>query len=177
MYEGIDEELASGYDPKKVAANARTASVPTVEVNFEAELLGVTKEKGAKAGKFYQFRFKISKSNNELVPVDAVYKESFYPGNGSEVDTGMFWDKITPLLMAIYGETQVLSFPAVDRLGELLKLTKAAPDGLGLKFACSQTTEPARPKKDTGEIDPKHKNPDGTPKHFKRAVYRPASAA
>jgi hypothetical protein len=175
MYEGIDEDLAAGYNPEKVAKNARTPKVPVIEVQYDADLLSVSKEKGDRAGVFYSAKFKITKSNNELVPEGAVYQVAFYKGNGSTVDTEKFWDRITPLLMAVYGETQVIKFPAVDKLGELLTLTKAAPNGLNLKFRVQQTTQPARPDKATGKIDPKYLNGDGTPKHFARERYMPAS--
>ena len=168
--------MAASYDPKKVAANARTPRLPDVEVNYSAELLRVVKDKAPKAGKLYAFKFRVTASNSELVPEGAVYSTAFFPG-ASEVDNAMFWERVTPLLMAVFGETNVLTFNAADKLGELLHLSKpeVSADDLGLGFRCNQTLEPCRPDKKTGEV--KHKNADGTPKKFPRTAYLPAASA
>lgn len=174
MYEGIDEDLAGSYDAKKIAANQRTPKLPDVEVNYEAELLRVVKDKSPKAGKFYAFKFRVTKSNNELVPESAVYSTRFYPG-ASDVDFAMFWERITPLLMAVFGEGNVLKFNAAEKLGELLSICGASDEDLNLAFGCTRTLEPCRPDKKTGEV--KHKNEDGTPKKFPRDNYRHAKGA
>jgi hypothetical protein len=167
VYDIGDEDLAKSFNPQKVQQNSRTPKVPTVVVNYSADLISVVKDKSPKAGKFYAFKFAITKSNNELVPEGAVYREAFYPG-ASEVDNAMFWDRVTPLLMAVFGETNVLKFDAVNKLGELLSLSKET-DSLGLGFRCNRITEEARPDKQTGIV--KHKNPDGTPKVFPRDTF------
>lgn len=171
MYDIGDDDLAKSYDAKKVAKNQRTPKLPNVEVNYEADLLGVTKDKSPVAGKFYEFKFRVTKSNNELVPDGAVYSTRFYPG-ASDVSYDMFWEKVTPLLMAVFHEGNVQKFLAAERLGELLKLT-ADCDGaeLGLKFGCRRVLEDARKDKKTGEYKPEHLNGDGTPKKFSRDHY------
>lgn len=176
MYDIGDDDLAKSYDPKKVAANARTPKVPDVEVAYEADLLRVVKDKAPKAGKLYAFKFRITKSNSELVPEGAVYSTAFFPG-ASDVDNAMFWERVTPLLMAVFGETNVLTFNAADKLGELLHLSKpeVSSDDLGLAFRCNQVLEPCRADKKTGVV--KHTNADGTPKKFPRCTYLPAVAA
>lgn len=167
MYDIGDPDLAKSYDPKKVAGNIRNPKLPDVEVAYEADLLSVVKDKAPKAGKLYAFKFRVTKSNSELVPAGGVYSVAFFPG-ASDVDNGMFWDKVTPLLMAVFGETNVVTFVAPEKLGELLSLSTGGEE-LGLKFRCTQTLEECRPDKKTGEI--KHKNADGTPKKFPRTNY------
>jgi len=171
MYD-IDEDLAKNFNAKKVAKNVRVPEVPTVEVQFSANLISAEKSKSPKGHKLYEFKFRVTKSNNELVPVDATYRQAFFPG-ACDVDNEIFWDKVTPLLMSVFGETNILTFDSVNKLGELTALSKATDD-LGLGFRCHRRVEPCRPDKVTGVV--KHKNPDGTPKLFPRDNFLPAAA-
>lgn len=173
MYDIGDEDLARNYDPKKVAANSRTAKLPEVDgLNIEAVLKRVSKERAPKAGNLYAFKFVVTKSNNELVPVGGTYSHAFFPGK-SDVDNNMFWEKVTPLLMAVTGETNVLTFNAAEKLGELMAICKDENITLDLGFRQTRELEECRPGKD-GIV--KHKNADGTPKKFPRDVFLPASA-
>lgn len=177
MYDIGDDDLAKSYDAKKVAGKLQLPKLPKVDVQYDADLLRVTKEVTPIAGKQYVFKFKVIKSNNEIVPEEAIYKHVFYPGNGSEVDSQKFWGKITPLLMAVFGETDALTFNAVDKLGELMSLSKGTED-LGLRFRGTRVLQDVRPDKATGKYKPDDLEADGkTPKKFPRDTYLGAAAA
>lgn len=177
MYEGIDEDLAGSYDAKKFSENQRKPKFPDVAVSFEADLLRVVKDKSQRGFKFYGFTFRVTKSNNELVPEGATYTQKFYPG-ASDEDYAKFWRKVTPLLMAVFGETNMATFVAPEKLGELLSLCKAPDVELKLAFGCDKRLEEARPDRATGKYKPDQLEEDGvTPKKFPMHDYRIVSGA
>jgi hypothetical protein len=183
MYDIGDDDLAKSYDPKKVAAGTRTPKLPDVEVQYDAILKRVSKQRAPKAGNLYEFKFQITRSSSELVPEGATYTLAYFPGS-SDVDFNMFWEKVTPLLMAVNGATNVVTFNAAEALGELMGLSKGTPatatapavEGvdLDLAFRGQRALEPCKPNKE-GVI--KHKNADGSPKIFPRDTFLVASAA
>lgn len=162
MYEDIDDELAATYDAKLVAKNVRTPRLPDVEATTEADLLRVSRVQTRK-GKLYEFKFKAVKSNSESVCEGATYTISFFPGGEDKDKNAIFWEKVTPLLMVLRGETNLLTFDAITALGEFLSLSKGEED-LGLRFGINRRLVPCRPDKKTGKC--KHVNEDGTPKIF-----------
>lgn len=175
MYD-IDPELAAGYKAEKVNKQLRTPRLPKVEVEYNALLCGVEKDNTPKAGKQYVFKFRVTKSNTELVQADTIYEVRFYQGNGSEVDTEKFWNKITPMLLAVFGQTNALKFPAPDKLGELVALTRDAGTSLDMAFRGSRVLADARPDAKTGKFRSDDLEEDGvTPKKFARDNFAPAS--
>ncbi|MES2384557.1 MAG: hypothetical protein V4593_08405 [Pseudomonadota bacterium] len=175
MYDIGDDDLARSYDPKKVAANFRTPKLPDVECNLDCVLQRVKKDRAPKAGNLYEFKFKVIKSNTESIQEDASYTLAYFPGS-SDVDFNMFWERVTGILMAAAGATNVLTFNAAEQLGEFISLCKADESlELGLGFRLNRVLEACRPDKKTGVV--KHTNADGTPKKFPRDGFLPASAA
>lgn len=173
MYDIGDEDLAKAYDPKKVAEKSRNPKFPSVEGQFKHNLLRVEKKRAPKKGNLYEFRFENVEGNNELVLKGAQYTLAYFPG-ASDVNYEQFWRNVTPILMAVKDETNVAAFNAAEALGELLSLCKdGGPElALGLPFRHNATLEPCKADKD-GVI--KHKNPDGSPKIFRRDEFHPAA--
>jgi hypothetical protein len=179
MYD-IDPNLAANYDQKKVAAGARGNKLPEAAGTFDALLKTVRKTRTPRAGDVYEFKFEVTKSNSESVCVGAQYTLAFFPGNG-DVDQAMFWETITPLLMAVTGETNIVTFNSLEQLGTLTgackpdpKTPNVQPEPLDLGFRIVRALEPCKPNKD-GVI--KHKNPDGSAKIFPRDTFVVAAAA
>lgn len=178
MYDIGDNDLAKQYDQKKIAAKQRTPKLPKVECTYRATLLRVTREITDRAGKQYVFTFRVDQSSDERVLVGGVYKHVFYPGNGSTVDSEKFWNKVTPLLAVVTGQSKQ-AVDALKELGGLKAICDADPNiELGLPFAGKVSLESARPDKETGKIDPKYLEKDGvTPVKFVRDDFFPASSA
>lgn len=174
MYEGIDEDLARNYDPKKVAEKSRNPKFPLTEVSYTALLKRVKKERSPKIGTLYEFKFQVMDSNSELVVKGANYTLAFFPG-ASDMSNAMFWENISPILMAIKGETALTTFNAAEALGELLSICKQDDSiELDLPFRGQRTPEPARINKETGKYKPNHLEADGvTPKKFARDQFFP----
>ena len=170
MYEDVDPSLANTYDAKKIAENQRSPRVPEIDLKFKSVLISVKKGEGFKSGLYSEFIHKATESNNERLIAGARYSTKFYPGV-SLLDKQMFWEKITPLLMAVYKEADISKFTAAEKLGELCAMAKTTDslEDAQLSFECVRRMEECRPNKETGIV--KHTNPDGTPKKFPRDYY------
>lgn len=176
MYDIGDEDLAKSYNQAAVAKSARTPKLPDVDGQFECVLKRVKKDRAPNAGNLYEFKFEVTKSSTELVTVGGTYTVAFFPG-ASDVKNAIFWEKITPILMAVRGETNIYTFNAAEALGEFKKMCDDAPDlELGLPFRMARKLEEARKDKKTGQYNPKHLNADGTPKKYANDTYFVASA-
>lgn len=176
MYDIGDEDLARSYDPKKVAKSVRTPKLPDVDGQFDCVLKRVKKDRAPNAGNLYEFKFEITKSSTELVTVGGTYTVAFFPG-ASEVKNSIFWEKLTPFMMAVAGCTNIYEFNAAEQLAELKKMCDDDSNlELGLAFRLTRKLEPARKDKKTGAYKPNHVNADGTPKIFANDAYFVASA-
>lgn len=179
MYDSIgDDDLTKSYDPKKVAKNIRTPKLPDVEGQFDCILNRVKKDKTEATGTVvFEFKFKVTKSSSELVQVGGHYTVAFFPGAGL-VRNSIFWEKLTPFMMAVQGAAHTDDFNAAEALNELKKMCDDDKDlELGLAFRLTRKLEAARKDKKTGQYNPKHVNADGTPKIFANDAYFVASAA
>lgn len=180
MYDIGDEDLANSYDPKKIAKGIRTPKLPDVDGQFECLLKRVKKDRGPNIGNLYEFKFEVTKSSTELVTEGGIYTVAFFPG-ASEVKNNIFWEKLTPFMMAVAGATNVYEFNTAEQLAELKGLCdKDTNLELDLAFRMSRKQEPARKDKKTNQYKPNHVNADGTPKIFSNdsyAVARPAAPA
>jgi hypothetical protein len=178
MYDIGDEDLAKSYDPKKVAKSVRTPKLPDVDApNLECLLKRVKKDRAPNAGNLYEFKFQVVKSSTELVTEGGTYTVAFFPG-ASDVKNSIFWEKITPFLMAVAGCTNIYAFNAAEQLAELKGLCDKDENlELDLPFRMSRKIEPARINKKTGQYDPKHVNADGTPKKYPNDSYFVAAAS
>ena len=173
MYDIGDEDLARNYDPKKIASRTRVPKFPATDGSFECLLKRVKKDRSPNAGNLYEFKFTVTKSTSELVISGGTYTFAFFPG-ASDVQNEIFWRNVTPLLMAVKGEKDILSFNAADALGELMGICKDDESlelDLGFRVQCK--LEPCAADKKTGAI--KHKNEDGSPKIFRRDEFYAAA--
>lgn len=192
MY-GIDEDLAAGYDPQKVAAGIRVPKFPHVEAQLGGLLKRVIKDKSKNYGIFYEFRFVASSPTSVkscryvkdddgeakllvepaegLVADGTLYSLRFFPGV-SEISRDMFWRNITAPLMAVNGETTAESFNAMQALGKLLSICKDDEKvHLDLPFKMSSRFEQARPNKMTGEVKV---DKEGNPRVYRQDEFSPA---
>ncbi len=170
MYDDIDEDLQKAYNPANIAKNQRNNKFPEVDAETSADLLKVVKVKTRK-GTLYEFKFAIENSNTESVLVGATYTLAFFPGGEDEDKNAMFWEKVTPLLMAVYGEKNVLTFNSIEKLGELLSLSKGEDD-LHFGFRMSRKMAACKPDKKTGIV--KHIDPaTGKAKVFPNDQFNP----
>jgi hypothetical protein len=171
MYDDIDEDLAKAYNPTNIAKHARSNKFPETDSETTGNLLRVTKVKTRK-GTLYEFKFSVEATTSELVLTGATYTLGFFPGGEDQDKNAMFWEKVTPFLMALYGETNILTFDSIKNLGELLTLSKGDED-LNFGFRISRKMAPCKPGKD-GVV--KHKNPDGSAKIFPNDQFNPPVA-
>jgi hypothetical protein len=180
MY-GIDDDFASTFNAASLASKQFTPFFPRAEYAGQVLLQHVRTDKGKKKGKFFEFEFQVTKSNNDAVQAGATYIMRFNQGAG-EIDNAICWRNMTPILMAATGSTDILTFNAPEELGNLLSICKAEPGVakvlMGLPMNHKRELEEARPNKDTGKLDPKHLEQDGvTVKKYPRDTYTPAQAA
>lgn len=181
MYEGIDEDLAKNFDPKKLASKVRIPKFPDVDNgSFECLMKRIEKKTTDKGKKLYEFKFQVTKSNNELVLEGATYTRAYFPdnGNGPVVDHEIFWKNITAPLMAVLNHTDVVTFQAVEELAGLLKICKDDESlELNLPFRLQTKLRPATANKKTGKFNPKHLDENGKPRVFCDDTFLPAAPA
>lgn len=173
VYDIGDDDLARSYDPKKVAKGIRTPKLPDVDGQFECLLKRVKREKTEAGGVvLFEFKFEVTKSSTELVSEGACYTLAHFPGSGS-VRNGIFWEKLTPFMLALRGEsTLAADFNAAEALAEFKKLCDDDAElELDLGFRLTRKLEPARKDKKTGKYKPTQVNDDGSPKIFANDTY------
>lgn len=179
MY-GLSDDFAKSYDAKKSAEKQLVPFFPYADYQGQVLLQHVRQDKSKKKGLFFEFEFQVVKSNNDLVVAGATYITRYNQG-ASEIDNEICWRNMLPILMAANGKTDILTFNAPEALGELLNICKRE-DGqakvlMGLPMGHQRKMEEARPNKDTGVLDPKHKNADGSIKKYHRDTFTVAQAA
>lgn len=173
MYDIGDDDLARSYDPKKVAKGIRTPQLPGVDGQFECLLKRIKREKTEANGVvLFEFKFEVTKSSTELVSEGACYTVAFFPGAGS-VRNGIFWEKITPFMLALRGEANLTAdFNAAEALAEFKKMCDDDAElELDLPFRMARKLEPARKDKKTGKYKPTQVNDDGSPKIFANDTF------
>jgi hypothetical protein len=174
MYD-LDDDLTKHYNQSEVAKKQRTAKFPQeVRGLTKALLKTVKKGESDKYGRFFEFKFAVVEAQDELLVAGAEYQIQFYPG-AAKIDIEGFWNRVTPLLMSIKGETVAARFNAGEALGELVKLCQDGVDALDLRFDIVSSSTPAKPKKGTTELGPDQKNADGSPKQYRRDDFRIAA--
>lgn len=180
MY-GIDDDFANSYNAKKIASEQRIPFIPFIDFTGALRLKRVKEGKSKTKGKFFEFSFEALKSNDERVLVGAQYIARFNVG-ASEVTNEMCWRNMTPILMAALGTSNVLAFNAPKELGEFLNISKDDPAtgkvgiDLDLDVGIQRKMEAARVNKDTGKMDPKNLNDDGSVKNYPRDTFTPVAA-
>jgi hypothetical protein len=175
MY-NIDPDLKKHFNKEDLKKNKRTPKFPHTDGNFECLLKRVKKNETDGAGRLYEFKFSVTKSTTDLVMTNKEYTLAYFP-KASKREIEMFWRNVTPLLMAIKGETEVDEFEPCEVLAELEGICNDSEDlELDLPFRMSCRLEPAKKDKQTGKYNPKHVNEDGTPKIFRQDEFSPSAA-
>lgn len=175
MYE-IDQDLKKHFNKEDLKKNKRVPKFPSVDGAFECTLNRVAKKESDGMGRVYEFLLRVDKSSNPLVLDGKDYTIAYFP-KASKRDIETFWKLITPILMAVKGETDIDNFEPCETLAELEGICRDDESlELGLSFRLNCKLEPARKDKKTGKYDPKHLDDEGKPKIFRQDDFSPASA-
>lgn len=172
MYEGIDEDLLKNCSGSKIVSKMGTPQFPDVDDgSFECLLKTLKPTKTPKGKKLFEFKFKVVKSNQELVVAGKSYTLGFFPG-ADDVENETFWRNLSYPLAAVYGHDDIMEFfkefgdkATAEKLGELTGLCKEEGVELDLPFRMTSKLRPAQPDKN-GNYKPKQLNNDGTPKIY-----------
>lgn len=183
-------DFGKSFDADKVGKGLRIPRFPKgASGNFELDIKRLVEKEGDTAGKMFELTFVVDKSSDELVVEGCTYTKAYFQG-ASKVDREKCWRKLLPMLLAVTGaepgDAEALA-NAPETLGTLLASSTDQPatatepasvgEDLNLKARLSVKQESARKNKDTGKVDAKFLNEDGTPKIFAEDTWSRAAVA